>query len=160
MPVTGIPSPGTDGPTFLDLVWDHAPFATHQQFVTTVTDTATAFVTAGVFTAAEKNALVTAADAAKDELATLKVQATAKTQKIATTTYVAVSARNTGSIPLSIELTTAYGSRTVPDVEPGQTAYQSFNTRAASIPPGTATVKATGAVDGQPVTATIDAAYS
>ncbi|GIF23769.1 DUF1680 family protein [Actinoplanes tereljensis] len=163
VPVTGITSPGTDGPTFLDLVWDQAPFPTHQSFVTAVTDTATAFVTAGVFTAAEKNAVVAAAVAANGELsppATLSVEATAKTQKIGTTMYVAVSARNTDTVPLTIELTTAYGSKTVPDVAPGHTAYQSFNTRAATVPAGTATVKATGTVAGQPVTATFEAPYS
>ncbi|WP_432993097.1 beta-L-arabinofuranosidase domain-containing protein [Dactylosporangium sp. CA-233914] len=163
VPVTGITSPGTDGPTFLDLLWDSAPFASHGQFVTAVTNLANAFVTAGVFTAAEKDTVVAKAVAAAQELSTgveLDVAVEARTQKIGTTMYVSVSARNDDSVPLTIELITAYGSRTVAGVEPGKSAYQSFNSRAASIPAGTVTVKATGTVDGQTVTAQFTASYS
>ncbi|MFD0525902.1 beta-L-arabinofuranosidase domain-containing protein [Paractinoplanes durhamensis] len=162
VPVTGVISPGTDGPTFLDLVWDQAPFATHDRFVTAVTDTATSFVAAGVFTAAEKNAVVAAAVAARADLATeepLQVAAEARTQRIGASIYVAVTARNTDQIPLTIELITSYGSKTVPDVAPGKSAYQSFNTRAAAIPAGTARVRATGTIDGQSVTAEFEVAY-
>ncbi|MEV5695615.1 beta-L-arabinofuranosidase domain-containing protein [Micromonospora globbae] len=69
VPVAGIPSPGTDGPTFLDLVWDEAPFATHGAFVSTVARTAEAFVEAGVFTDAEKDVVVSHAARASRELA-------------------------------------------------------------------------------------------
>ncbi|KAK7420370.1 hypothetical protein QQX98_002793 [Neonectria punicea] len=68
VPVTGIPSPGTDGPTFLDVVWDQAPFATHAAFVKVVTSTADAFVNAGVYTAKERNIVVTKARKAEKEL--------------------------------------------------------------------------------------------
>ena len=37
VPVTGITSPGNDGLTFLDIVWDDAPFASHAAFVAKVT---------------------------------------------------------------------------------------------------------------------------
>ena len=70
-----------------------------------------------------------------------------------------VNARNADQVPLTIELITAYGSRTVPGVAPGHSAYQSFNTRATSIPAGTVTVKATGSLDGETVTAQFEAAY-
>jgi len=69
VPVEGIVSPGHDGPTFLDLVWDEAPFATHGHFVSTVARTAEAFVAAGTFTAAEKDQVVSAAARARRELA-------------------------------------------------------------------------------------------
>ncbi|MFF5289712.1 beta-L-arabinofuranosidase domain-containing protein [Paractinoplanes globisporus] len=163
VPVTGVTSPGTDGPTFLDLLWDQAPFATHSQFVTAVSDTAAAFVTAGVYSAAERDTIVAAAVAAAGELAppvSLKVEVEARTQRVGPTMYVAVNARNADQVPLTIELITAYGSRTVPGVAPGHSAYQSFNTRAASIPPGTVTVKATATIDGETVTAQFEAAYS
>ena len=62
-------SPGTDGPTFLDLVWDEAPFPDHGAFVATVTRTAEAFVGAGVLTAAEKDRIVADAARAARELA-------------------------------------------------------------------------------------------
>ncbi|KAI0379621.1 acetyl-CoA carboxylase [Hypomontagnella monticulosa] len=68
--VTGIPSPGTDGPTFLDLVWDQAPFASHAAFVKTVTSTADAFVAAKVYTTKERDVIVAKASEAEKELAT------------------------------------------------------------------------------------------
>ncbi|WP_238006734.1 glycoside hydrolase family 127 protein [Dactylosporangium sp. AC04546] len=163
VPVSGVTSPGTDGPTFLDLLWDQAPFTSHAQFVTAVTNLANAFVTAGVFTAAEKDTVVAKAVSADRELATgptLNVEVEASARRIGTTMYVAVNARNADTVPLTLELVTAYGSRTVADVAPGKTAYQSFNSRAASIPAGTVTVRATGVVNGQPVTAEFQAAYS
>jgi hypothetical protein len=69
VPVEGILSPGHDGPTFLDLVWDEAPFATHGDFVGVVARLAEEFVDADTFTAAEKDAVVDAAGRARDELA-------------------------------------------------------------------------------------------
>jgi hypothetical protein len=74
VPVAGIPSPGTDGPTFLDLVWDQAPFASHDTFVAAVTSTADAFVAAGVFTAAERDLVVTQAVRAEKELEPVPVR--------------------------------------------------------------------------------------
>lgn len=68
VPVTGVPSPGTDGPTFLDLVWDQAPFATHDDFVKAVTSTADAFVAAGVCSSEERDTIVAKAGEAEREL--------------------------------------------------------------------------------------------
>ncbi|KAI0100927.1 hypothetical protein GGR51DRAFT_531419 [Nemania sp. FL0031] len=68
VPVTGVTSPGTDGPTFLDLVWDQAPFATHDAFVKAVTSLADEFVTAGVYSAKERDAIVAKAGQAEKEL--------------------------------------------------------------------------------------------
>jgi DUF1680 family protein len=69
VPVEGIPSPGHDGPTFLDLVWDEAPFATHGDFVAVVARLAEEFVDAGEFTTEEKDLVVAAAGRAANELA-------------------------------------------------------------------------------------------
>ncbi|MEV0729617.1 beta-L-arabinofuranosidase domain-containing protein [Polymorphospora sp. NPDC050346] len=69
VPVTGIPSPGTDGPTFLDLLWDQAPFRNHGQFVSKVTELAEAFVAAGILTEAQKTLVVSHAGRANRELA-------------------------------------------------------------------------------------------
>ena len=69
VPVSGIPSPGTDGPTFLDVVWDRAPFATHAAFVKVVAEVADAFVAAGVYSAAERDIIVKKAGEAERELA-------------------------------------------------------------------------------------------
>ncbi|WP_436534771.1 Ig-like domain-containing protein [Actinoplanes sp. HUAS TT8] len=81
------------------------------------------------------------------------VEATAQAKCIAGKAYVAVNAANTGGSSLTIALTTAYGSRAAVAVAPGQVAYQSFNSRAALIPAGTATVTVTGGSGTETVTA-------
>jgi hypothetical protein len=68
VPVTGITSPGDDGLTFLDIVWDRAPFKNHGEFVSTVTATADAFVDAGLLTHAQRATVVAAAASAEEEL--------------------------------------------------------------------------------------------
>ena len=68
VPVTGITSPGNDGLTFLDVVWDQAPFANHGDFVSTVTSTANAFVDAGLLTPPQRATVVSAAAQAEEEL--------------------------------------------------------------------------------------------
>ncbi|MEV4139007.1 beta-L-arabinofuranosidase domain-containing protein [Dactylosporangium sp. NPDC049742] len=158
VPVTGVTSPGTDGPTFLDLLWDRAPFATHAQFVAAVTELAGALLSA-----AERDTVLAAAVAAERDLATgpaLAVEVEARMQRIGATVFVSVNARNADRVPLTLELVTVYGSRTVTGVAPGRSAYQSFNSRLASVPAGTVTVRATGVVDGQTVTAQVEAAYT
>jgi DUF1680 family protein len=69
VPVAGIPSPGDDGLTFLDVVWDEAPFATHGDFVSVVARTAEEFLDTGLFTVEEKDTVVSAAARALRELA-------------------------------------------------------------------------------------------
>ncbi|RIQ25081.1 beta-L-arabinofuranosidase domain-containing protein [Jiangella rhizosphaerae] len=69
VPVAGIPSPGTDGLTFLDVVWDNAPFANHGDFVATVARTAEEFVGKGLLTDEQKDTVVSAAASARTELA-------------------------------------------------------------------------------------------
>jgi uncharacterized protein len=64
VPVEGIPSPGTDGLTFLDVVWDEAPFDTHGDFVETVRRTARDFD----LTREERRTVVSAAGRARREL--------------------------------------------------------------------------------------------
>ena len=162
VPVTGIVSPGTDGPTFLDLLWDQAPFASHGQFVSAVTRLTSSFVTAGVFTAAERDTIVTLAGQAAAELApphTFDVKVSARSQCIGANAYVSINARNADKVPLTIELLSPYGSKTVTGVAPGKAAYQSFNTRRATIPAGTVTVKVTGTVEGATTTAEFEASY-
>ncbi|KAI0444123.1 hypothetical protein F4803DRAFT_280088 [Xylaria telfairii] len=68
VPVSGITSPGTDGPTFLDLVWEQAPFSTHDAFVKAVTSTADKFVAAGVYSAQERDTIVAKAGQTEKEL--------------------------------------------------------------------------------------------
>ena len=64
VPVTNITSPGTDGLTFLDVVWDKAPFGSKDDFVAAVTVTAKAFGEAGLFSAKEQDTIVSGAASA------------------------------------------------------------------------------------------------
>lgn len=68
VPVQGITSPGTDGLTFLDVVWDAAPFATHGDFVGKVQQVAADWVAAGLFTATQRDTVVNSAAQAESEL--------------------------------------------------------------------------------------------
>ncbi|EOO02510.1 putative secreted protein [Phaeoacremonium minimum UCRPA7] len=68
VPVTGVESPGTDGPTFLDLLWDQAPFPMQADFIEAVTSTADSFVALGIYTAEERDVIVAKADEAEREL--------------------------------------------------------------------------------------------
>lgn len=54
--------------------------------------------------------------------------------------YIAVKAVNGGDVPVDIVLSTPYGERTFTAVAPGVAAYQSFATRATSVPAGSVTV--------------------
>jgi DUF1680 family protein len=69
VPVQGITSPGDDGLTFLDIVWDQAPFQSHGSFVAAVAQTGDDFVRRGLLTAEEKDTVVSAAARAGAELA-------------------------------------------------------------------------------------------
>ena len=70
IPVAGITSPGHDGLTFLDVVWDQAPFANHGAFVSTVAHAASDFAAKGLLTAAQQDAVMSAAGRARAQLAT------------------------------------------------------------------------------------------
>lgn len=68
VPVEGVDSPGTDGLTFLDVVWDQAPFPTHGAFMRTISSTAEDFVKRGLLTAREKGKVVSTAAKARGDL--------------------------------------------------------------------------------------------
>jgi hypothetical protein len=74
----------------------------------------------------------------------LAISATAEVRCLGGKAYVAVRATNEDDVPASITLTTPFGSRTVEDVAPGRSAYQSFNARAAAVDAGTTQVVAEG----------------
>jgi len=57
-----------DGRTFLDAVWDHAPFPSHDEFVATVERTVDEWSSAGHLPAGSKNAVVNAARHAEEDL--------------------------------------------------------------------------------------------
>ena len=69
VPVQGVDSPGTDGPTFLDLVWDKAPFNSQADFESRVELVARSFVCAGIYSKDEQKQIVKAAHDAEEDLA-------------------------------------------------------------------------------------------
>lgn len=83
----------------------------------------------------------------------------ASSRCIGTSAYVAVTAVNGSDEPVTVTLTTPYGSKTVADVTPGKRAYQSFNSRAGQIDAGTVTVEGVATIGGEQVTSSYDAAY-
>src|SRR5690606_32481060 len=74
---------------------------------------------------------------------------------LAGTAYLAVAATNASDVPADVTLTTAFGSRTVADVQPGASAYQSFATRATALEAGSVSVTATAVVDGEEVSSEV-----
>ena len=87
------------------------------------------------------------------------VEVQTATRCLAGRAYVAVTARNEGDAAATVRLVTPFGERTVADVEPGRSAYQSFATRSTSVAAGEATVDVAGADGVRPgsISATYDA---
>ncbi len=87
------------------------------------------------------------------------VEATASPRKIAGKAYVTVTATNRSTVPATIEIVTAYGKKTFTDVQPNQKVSAAFNSRAATIRAGKATVTATATIGGEKTTSTVEARY-
>ncbi|MBD8079679.1 alpha/beta hydrolase domain-containing protein [Cellulosimicrobium arenosum] len=85
----------------------------------------------------------------------LAISRAAQSRCLAGKAYVAVRATNDDSVPVDITLTTPFGEKTVADVAPGASAYQSFASRSTSVTTGSAQVSASG--DGRSFAA--DVAY-
>lgn len=68
VPVQGVTSPGDEGLTFLDVLWNAAPFATHGDFVHRVEHVAGDWMKAGLFTETERDTVIRCASQANREL--------------------------------------------------------------------------------------------
>src|SRR5699024_4679822 len=68
----------------------------------------------------------------------------ASTRCLAGTAYVVVRATNDGADPTDVEIATPYGSRTVADLDPGESSSTAFSSRRATIGGGVATASAGG----------------
>lgn len=66
--------------------------------------------------------------------------------------FLSVTATNTSTVPVRMEISTPYGKRTFGHVNPGKTVTALINTKLGAVPDGEATVQLAGTVDGQPVT--------
>ena len=89
----------------------------------------------------------------------LDVEVTTSTRCLAGKAYVAVRAVNGEDVPLAIRLVTPFGTKAFAAVQPGQSAYQSFATRAVAVDAGTVTVEAVRGSGAEEVTASIEAGY-
>jgi hypothetical protein len=67
--------------------------------------------------------------------------------------------KNTSAVPVSIEMTTAYGKKSVASLAPGKSVSQAFTTRQTQIAAGEVSITVSGQVDGTPATATQKAGY-
>ncbi|MBE7699115.1 family 49 glycosyl hydrolase [Oerskovia sp. Sa1BUA8] len=94
-----------------------------------------------------------------DSTTTLPIKITPSIRCIAGRAFVAVRAENTSDTPLTITLSTPYGSKTFLDVPPGATPYQSFATRSTSVNAGIVTVTTTTTGD-DPTTVVSHSPYS
>ncbi|WP_221928158.1 discoidin domain-containing protein [Cellulosimicrobium cellulans] len=88
---------------------------------------------------------------------TTDVEVEATGRCLAGRAYVAVRARNGGEDPVTVRLATPFGERTVDDVAPGKSAYQSFATRATAVEAGAAQVTVTADGGDVVLTAPYDA---
>lgn len=89
----------------------------------------------------------------------LAVDVTVQPRCLAGSAYVAVRVVNGEDVPVDLEVTTPYGSRSFPDVAPGRNAYQAFPARAATAPAGEVTVGVTAVVDGEEVVESTGTAF-
>ncbi|GGH42014.1 LamG-like jellyroll fold domain-containing protein [Microbacterium album] len=91
--------------------------------------------------------------------ADLDVAVSSQTRVIAGTQYVTVVSTNNSPVPVELTVVTDFGTKRFAAVRPGASASVAFNSRAATVAAGTASVTATGVVDGETVTVVKTAAY-
>jgi hypothetical protein len=106
---------------------------------------------------------LSAADVAaihKEGTAEVPVTVTVQPRCIAGKAYLAVRVLNDHNSAVDVVMETRYGNRSFADVAPGAAAFQSFAVRAAAVPAGSVTVRATATVGGNEVTTTVNADYA
>ena len=90
-------------------------------------------------------------------VATVAVDVVAETRCIGRKAYVTVKATNRAGVPVSLNVSTEYGTKSFSSVAPDANATHSFAARASSVPAGAVTVQATRTGDG--ATASHSASY-
>ncbi|WP_067879838.1 glycosyl hydrolase family 95 catalytic domain-containing protein [Agromyces aureus] len=91
--------------------------------------------------------------------ATLDVEVAVTTRCIAGKVVLTVRATNGEDVPVSIDLASAFGTKSFAAVDPGRNAVHVFTTRATSVAAGSVDVTAEAEVDGEPSTVTLQAEY-
>ncbi|MDQ1135210.1 DUF1680 family protein [Microbacterium sp. SORGH_AS 1204] len=90
---------------------------------------------------------------------TLTTEVSATSRCVAGRVTLAVTAKNTSAVTVSMAISTPHGQKTVASVAPGKSTAQAFTVRQAQMPAGEVSVTATGQVDGKTVTTTQKAGY-
>ena len=70
-----------------------------------------------------------------------------------------VRVENTDEVPVTVEISTAYGSKTVASLAPGKVVSQAFASRTTMIEPGAVEVTTSATIDGKAVTTEIGHGY-
>jgi hypothetical protein len=94
-----------------------------------------------------------------EDAPSLDVSVVAGNRCVAGRAMVTVQVSNDDSVPVSVDMVSAYGSRSFASVEPGKNAFHAFTTREASVPAGSVSVEISATVDGDEVTVSVDAGY-
>ena len=90
----------------------------------------------------------------------LSVATTSTTRCVAGKVVLTTTAKNTGTSPVDIVMTSAFGTKTFTAVAPGKNATGAFTTRQVSLDAGSVTVDSTGTVDGMTLTDQQKPAYA
>lgn len=87
------------------------------------------------------------------------VAAIASSRCIAGKSVLTLKVTNEDDVALAATVVTPYGGKSVSSIAAGKSSAQAFTTRLVAMPAGVATVAVTATIDGQPVSATVEAAY-
>ena len=87
-----------------------------------------------------------------------EVSGVASTRCVAGKVYLAVQTTNLDDVPITVEIVSEYGSKTVANLQPGKTTAQSFATRLVSAEAGSVTV--TARVAGEEASTVVHPAYA
>lgn len=90
----------------------------------------------------------------------LAVTAAASTRCVAGKVVLTVVATNGAGVAVDVTTTSGYGTKSVGSVAPTKSTSAAFSTRQTSVAAGSATIVASAVVAGQPVTSTVQAAYT
>ncbi|HEY6738760.1 MAG TPA: family 43 glycosylhydrolase [Actinopolymorphaceae bacterium] len=90
----------------------------------------------------------------------LEVSVTAQTRCVAGKVVLTAQATNDDDVPVTLKLSTAFGSKALAPLAPGKTVAHAFSSRQASVPADEIAVEASATVGGEMVTFPLEAEYA
>jgi O-glycosyl hydrolase len=90
----------------------------------------------------------------------LTVTAVATTRCVSRKVVITAQVTNTNTVPVSVTLTSPYGTKSFASVAPGTNASHAFSTRLRSVEAGAVAVQAQAVVNGAPATVSTNASYA